>query len=89
MDVMLPVHKHILTKKELAEALPYLMLLKEKHSGMIKGRRCTDEQRQQIYKYKKQTSFPTVMTESVFLTSAIDALEEKYLVTVDIPGAFM
>ena len=89
MNVMEPVHKRMLSYKERCDALPYLMFLKQKRSGKIKGRGCADGRRQRLYKTKEETSSPTAMTESVFLTAAIDALEQRTVVTLDIPGAFM
>ena len=32
---------------------------------------------------------PTVSTESVFLTAVIDALENREVAVLDVPGAFM
>ena len=37
----------------------------------------------------EDTSSPTVMTESVLLTSAIEAKEKRHVVIVDIPNAFI
>jgi hypothetical protein len=34
-------------------------------------------------------SSPTVLTEALFLTAAINAHERRKVVTIDIPGAFM
>jgi hypothetical protein len=42
-----------------------------------------------IQDQKQETSAPTVAIESMFLTSTIDAKERRYVVTTDIPGAFM
>ena len=89
MGVMDPVRKSMMTAEESQSALPYLMFLKQKRSGKIKGRGCADGRRQRLYKSKEETSSPTVMTESVFITAAIDAMEGRHVVTVDVPGAFM
>mmetsp|Transcript_36995 Transcript_36995/g.52268 ORF Transcript_36995/g.52268 Transcript_36995/m.52268 type:complete len:248 (-) Transcript_36995:52-795(-) len=89
MNAISPVHKRLLTIKEIGNSLPYLMFLKQKRCGKIKGRGCADGRRQRVYKTKEQTSSPTVMTESVFLTTAIDALERRHVVIVDVPGAFI
>jgi hypothetical protein len=42
-----------------------------------------------VYKTKDETSSPTVSTEALFLTAAINAHERRKVVTIDIPGAFM
>ena len=70
-------------------ALEYLMYLKQKRCGRIKGHRCADGRKQRIYKTKEETSSPTVSTEALFLSSLTDAEEERKAVTVDIPGTFM
>jgi hypothetical protein len=44
-DIMEPVDKYDLTGDERKGALRYLMFLKEKRCGMIKGRRCADGRR--------------------------------------------
>jgi len=65
------------------------MFLKQKRCGKIKGRGCADGRKQRVYKTKEETSSPTIHVESLFLTSIIDALEGRKVVTLDIPGAFM
>ena len=70
-------------------SLGYLMFLKQKCSGQIKGQGCADGQKQCLYTGKEEKTFPTVATESVMLTSTSDAKEGRDLATVDIPGAFM
>jgi hypothetical protein len=72
-DVLDP--KSDLTKDEKNKALEYLMFLKEKKNGSIKGRGCADGRKQRETTTKEEASAPTVAIESV--------------ATVDIPGAFM
>jgi len=50
--VIEPKHHHELTFKERVDALRYLMFLKEKHTGQIKGRGCADGQNQRLYMQK-------------------------------------
>jgi len=88
-DCMEPVKKASLTRDQLRQVLNYLMFLKRKQSGRVKARGCADGRKQRIYKTKEETTSPTVMTESVFLTSMLEAHEGRYVVTLDIPGAFM
>jgi hypothetical protein len=78
-----------LTKEQKRAALHYLMFLKQKRCGKIKARGCADGRKQRLWKTKEETSSPTVRTESVFLTAAIDAREKRAVITCDIPGAFM
>ena len=88
-QVLEPMHCHVLTDREKSDALPYLMFLKKKHTGQIKGRGCADGRRQRIYMQKEDTSSPTVAKESLFISATLDALEKCDVATVDIPGAFM
>jgi hypothetical protein len=87
--VMKPVGKYDLTAGERKGALRYLMFLKEKRCGMIKGRGCADGRSQRDYMTKQETSSPTVATEALMLTCVIDAVERRDVATCDIPGAFM
>jgi hypothetical protein len=84
-----PVFANQMTREDKRAALRYLMFLKQKRCGKIKARGCADGRKQRIYKTKEETSAPTVHIESLFLSSAIDALEGRKVMTADIPGAFM
>ena len=86
---MKPVGKFDLTAEERKGALRYLMFLKEKRCGTIKGRGCADGRKQRDYMTKQETSAPTVATEALILTCVIDAIEGRDVATCDIPGAFM
>jgi len=88
-QVLEPKHGQSLTQKEKDDALPYLMFLKEKQTGQIKGRGCADGRRQRLYMQKEDTSSPTVAIESLLISATLDALEQQDVATVDIPGAFM
>jgi hypothetical protein len=65
------------------------MYLKQKRCRRIKVRGCADGRKQRLYKSKEETTLPTVSTEALFLTSAINAKEGHKVMTIDIPGAFM
>jgi hypothetical protein len=70
-------------------ALQYLMFLKKKCNGIIKGRGCANWRKQRAYTAKEDASLPTLAIESVMLSCVIDAIERRDIATVDIPGAFM
>jgi hypothetical protein len=78
-----------LTAQQKAKSLKYLMFLKEKRCGKIKGRGCADRRKQRIYKTKAETSSPTVSIESLTLSCLIDVMENRDVGTCDIPAAFM
>ncbi len=84
-----PKHAATLSKEERKASLQYLMFLKQKRTGVIKGRGCADGRKQRPYTAKEDASSPTVAIESVMLSCLIDAKEHRDVATVDIPGAFM
>ena len=61
------------------------MFLKEKRCGKIKGRGCADGRKQRVYKTKDETSAPTIYIESLFLLCMLNAKENRYTVTCDVP----
>ena len=71
------------------QALAYLMFLKRKRCGTIKARGYADGRKQRAYIAKEDAASPTVSTEALFITAVIDALEEREVAIVDVPGAFM
>ena len=84
-----PVHRKDLSSGQRNKALGYLMFLKQKRCGRIKGRGCADGRKQRVWTTKEDATSPTVSTEAVLLTAVIDAKERREVITVDIPGAFM
>ncbi|KAG7352856.1 reverse transcriptase RNA-dependent DNA polymerase [Nitzschia inconspicua] len=88
-NVMHGVHSQELTQEQRRAALRYLMFLKEKRCGTIKGRGCADGRKQRLYKSKEETSSPALSIEALLLSCVIDAYERRCVLTCDIPGAFM
>jgi hypothetical protein len=86
-NVMKPVQARELTPEECREALAYLMFLKRKRCGKVKGRGCADGRKQRRYIDRADAASLTVATAAVFLMAVIDALESRKV--VNIPGAFM
>ena len=84
-----PVHPEGSSQKEFNKVLEYLMFLKEKHSGIIKGHGRADGRPQCLYTGKTDSASPTIMTESVLLTAVIEAHEGREVITADILGAFL
>ena len=78
-----------LSHEQRREALQYLMFLKQKRNGTMKGHGCADGRKQRQHTIKEEASSPTIAIESVMLSCVVDALEERDVATVDIPGAFM
>ena len=65
------------------------MHFKKKRNEKNKGRSCADGQPQRKVYTKEELGSPTVATESVFITSTINAFENRDVVTVEMPGAFL
>ena len=87
--VIEPKSATMLTREEKKNSLQYLMFLKQKRCGMIKGRGCADGRKQRAWKIKEESSAPTIAIESLFLSATMDAKERRDVATADIPGAFM
>ena len=87
--VLEPKDAKQMSEEDKKAALQYLMFLKQKRNGTIKGRGCADGRKQRQYTAKEDASSPTVAIESVMISSVIDAMENRDVATVDIPGAFM
>ena len=84
-----PRDTSMLSPMQKKNALGYLIFLKQKRTGQIKGRGCADGCKQRLYTPKDDASSPMVATESVLLSCVIDAKERRDVATVDILGAFM
>ena len=87
--VLRGVHKTDLSWEQIKKALNYLMFLKRKRCGKIKGRGCADGRKQRDFIDKEDAASPTVATEAVFITAVVDAVERRHVIVADIPGAFM
>ena len=87
--VIEPKFAENMDEKQKEEALQYLMFLKEKRCGTIKGRGCANGKKQRLYVNKDKVSAPTVATESLLLSCLINATENRDVATVDVLGAFM
>ena len=78
-----------LTAEQRRKALEYIMTIKKKRNGTIKGRGCADGRKQRAYLIKDEVSSPTVSLDTLFLSIAIDSFEGRDVATVDVPGAFL
>jgi hypothetical protein len=76
-DVMKPFEKYDLTPAERKGALRYLMFLKEKRDGMIKGRGCASGRSQREYMTKEETLSLMVATEALMLPCVIDNRRQR------------
>ena len=65
------------------------MFVKEKRDGTIKGRACAYGPKQREGYQNKDATSPTVLLESVLITSSIDAHERRDVAVVKMPGVFL
>ena len=88
-DVCELENPNMMTKEEKKKSLKYLMFLNQKQCRKTKGRGYADWRKKRVYKMKQETSSPNVRTESILLSCVINAKENRYVATYDIPVAFM
>ena len=87
--VFTPVHREDITKEEMKKSMESLMFLTEKRDGTVKARACANGSVQRDYVLRDKAASPTVISESVFITSSIEAKEDRDVMTCDIPNAFV
>jgi hypothetical protein len=88
-NVFEPCHYGALSDSDKKKILRSLMFLKEKRDGRLKSRFCADGSKQGQYLDVSEWSSPTALTESVLVTSVIEAHEGRTVVTCDIDGAYL
>ena len=66
-----------------------LNLLEEKRDGRIKGRTCAVGSTQREHISKEKSTSPTAATEEIFITGVIESKEERDVMTLDMPTAFL
>jgi hypothetical protein len=91
MGTYVPLEAAGLTPEQKAKALSSLMFIVEKRDGRVKARKCAVGSKQRTFEgySKAEWASPTVSTDSVLITSAIDAHEGRKVVTCDLPGAYL
>jgi len=88
-DSYKPKHWHELTKKQKEQILESHIFVEQKRDGLIKARKVIGCNKQRDYITKEDVSSPTVTAQSVMLTCVIDAQEDRDILVVDIPNAFV
>ena len=88
-DTFEPKHWSELTDEQKSQVLESHLFLKEKHDKTIKGRMVAGGNKQRGFIDAEDAASPTAALESVLLTAAIDAKEERDVGVLDIPNAFV
>lgn len=84
-----PVHVEESTEKEKEKAVEAIMLLAEKHTVEVKGRFVYNSNESRDWLSRQRTTSPTASLEAIITTCVIDAFEERDVMSVDIPNAFI
>jgi hypothetical protein len=86
MAVLEALDPFTMADEEKTGALRALSVIKEKRSGVLKGRVCADGSPQQGLYSKAETGSSTISTDALFMTIMIHALEGRDVATADIAG---
>jgi len=64
-------------------------LIKEKRSGILKGRTVANGRAQRTLYNKSETAYPTIASDALMLSIIIEAYEGRDVATADIAGAYL
>ena len=88
-NVFQPIAFERTTAEQRKDALRSITLIKEKRSGVVKGRTVADGRPQRKHYAPEDVHSPTVSTEGLMLSLAIDAKEKRKVATADVEGAYL
>jgi len=84
-----PISIDGLTKFEKERAMESIAFLTEKRNKTIKARMCANGSTQREYIDRDDAASPTTSTDSILITSVIDAKQGRDVMTVDVQNAFV
>jgi hypothetical protein len=84
-----PVQWKDVDEEKQKQILESHVFVKKKRSGQFRAHKVAGDNKQRDFISKENASTPTVATESVLLTSLVDAQENRGIAIVDIPNAFI
>ena len=87
--VFKPIRVEDLTPLEKQRAMESLIFLTEKRDKRVKARMCANGSTQRAYTPKEEATSPTAATESILLTGVIEAKQNRDIMTLDVPNAFV
>ena len=88
-ETFVPKRMSDLTSEQRDKILQSHMFVVKKRDGVTKARVVAGGNLQRGHVTKEESSSPTVSTESVLLTSMVDAKEGRIVVVINIPNAFI
>ena len=77
-----------LTRQKKIDALPLIMILKEKRSGEVKARGVAGGHKDRGKIPPEDATSPTASTEALYISSAVDAFERRFVGLLDIPSSY-
>ena len=83
------MHCHELTSQQKAMVLESHIFVTKKCSGELKARQVAGSNKQCDFITKEESSSPTAANELITLSSMLDAIENREVIMVDIPNAFI
>eukprot|EP00957_Ditylum_brightwellii_P059845 4543513-Ditylum_brightwellii.AAC.1 len=66
-----------------------LIFLTEKRDKTLKARSCANGSKQRSYIARDEAASPTAATEAILITGVIEAKQNRNIMTLDIPNAFV
>jgi hypothetical protein len=84
-----PIDVSQLTAQEKQRACEALMFLTEKRDGTKKGRMVYNGAPSREWTGKDDAKSPTASNESIMITAVIDAVEQRDIMSADVPNAFI
>ena len=87
--VFKPIMFSELSTQEKKRAMESLIFLTEKRDGRVKVRTCANGSSQPDYIPREDAVSPTASTDSVLITGVIETKQQRDIMTLDIPNAFV
>ena len=84
-----PISIEEMTTLEKKRAMESLIFLNEKRDETIKARMCANGSTQRAYISREEATSPTAASEAIITTGVIDAKQERDVMTLDVPNAFV
>ena len=84
-----PILPTKVTDEEKYKAMDSIIFITEKRDCSIKAQACANGSVQRKYITKEEASSPTVTMDGLLTTCCIDAKQEREIITLDIPNAFV
>ena len=89
MSVLMAIDPGALTKEQKQKALRSVNLIKQKRTGEIKGRMCSNGASHRKFVPREEARSPTLSLEALIMSLTIDSHERRKVTVFDVPGAYL